>query len=320
MFASLKLDSLAAWLPGSAPAPARLPAAHLTPSPLRRLPLPRSTALLVQPLRLAPSASPAGGSASRPQLSDAPPLTTIDVPLPLTLLPPAEMAARPGSGQGAAEGAAASDGWNPFEEGSGGAAGGSGTSGGGSGSGSGSQPARAVGYLPSGDADEVALPPGLPAALQQLGLGGALGFLRLLAEQAEGDGAAEGSSGAVSGGGGGQPPQREQRWLPLALWLGMPMQPSQLCRAVCAAAQARGFLEPAALRAQREGQAALGAALAAQAAAHGACSTAFAGGGRDDDLGAYVDRPVRNLELSSGGRLAPADLGGTAEGVPLLLA
>ena len=298
-----------------------------------------STALLVQPLRLPPSSGAAGSSSSRPQLSEAAPITTIDVPLPLTLLPAAEAEGRTSSAQGAAAGpaaaaaaAAAADSWNPFE--SSGSNGGNGSCG--TGGASTSQPARAVGYLPSGDALEVALPPGLPAALQQLGLGGALGFLRLLAEPPEGEAAgADVDAGGIQAGSSSASEQQHQqqqqrqheagqqgsepRWLPLALWLGMPMQPCQLCRAVCNAALARGFLEPAALRAQREGQAALAAALAAQAAAHGACSTAFAGGGQDDDLGSFVDRPVRNLELV-GGRLLPAELGGAAEGAPLLLA
>ncbi len=293
---------------------------------------PCSTALLVQPLRLPPASAAAGSSSSRPQLSEAAPITTIDVPLPLTLLPGGE-GAEPGSRQGAAAGPAApaaADSWNPFENG-GGSSGNGASSGSGVSSGSNSQPARAVGYLPSGDAQEVVLPPGLPAALQQLGLGGALGFLRLLAEAPEGTAAGTADEDAVGGAAGGASAseqqqqqaaggqQGEQRWLPLALWLGMPMQPCQLCRAVCNAALDRGFLERAALRSQREGQAALAAALAAQAAAHGACSTAFAGGGRDDDLGSYVDRPVQNLELV-GGRLVPADLGGAAEGAPLLLA
>ena len=295
----------------------------------------------MQPLCLPPSSGAAGGSSSRPQLSDAAPITTIDVPLPLTLLPAAEAAGQTSSEQGAAAGpaaaaaaaAAAADSWNPFK--SGGSSGGNGS--GGTSGASTSEPARAVGYLPSGDAQEVTRPPGLPAALQQLGLGGALGFLRLLAEPPEGGaaGGADVDAGGVQAGSSSASEQQQQqqqqqqheagqqgsepRWLPLALWLGMPMQPCQLCRAVCNAALARGFLEPAALRAQREGQAALAADLAAQAAAHGACSTAFAGGRQDDDLGSFVDRPVRNLELV-GGRLLLAELGGAAEGAPLLLA
>ena len=276
------------------------------------------TALLVQPLCLpaGAAAAAAAASASRSQLSDAPPIVTIDVPLPLTLLPKAVPAGSGGAASGTTGGGGGSnDSWNPF--GVAAAPGGSGSSGGGG------APDKAVGYLPSGDAQEVALPPGLPAALQQLGLGGALGYVRLLQEP-EAAAAAAGDDAQPAGvasepAAAQQAEQREARWVPLALWLGMPMTPSQLCRAVCSAAQAAGFLDPPVLAAQRAGQATLAGALAGLAARHGACSTAFAGGGRDDDLGCYVDRPTRNLAFEAG-RLAVADLGAAVEGVPLLLA
>ena len=86
---------------------------------------------------------------------------------------------------------------------------------------------------------------------------------------------------------------------------------------MCSAAQAAAFLDGRARQQQREGQAALQEALNAQIAHHGACSTCFVGGGRDDDLASFVDRPTRNL-LFSGGKLTPLDLNAVAEGVPLL--
>ena len=171
-----------------------------------------------------------------------------------------------------------------------------------------------TGYLASGEAQEVMLPRGLAPALQQLGLGGSLGYLRLLLDPSPASlAAAEEEEGQGQQHGEGQ----GQRWLPLALSLGMPMQPTELCQAVCSAAQAASFLDARARQQQREGQGALQAALHALVAQHGACSTCFVGGGRDDDLGCFVDRPTRKL-LFSGGRLAPLDLSSVAEGVPLL--
>lgn len=280
------------------------------------------TALLVQPLCLTPAAAAAagaGGSRSQ-QLSDAPPIVTIDVPLPLTLLPRESPAGGTvaAAGDNGIGGSGSGGSWNPFDGGPGPTAAAS--------SSSSSQTGRAVGYLPSGDAEEVSLPPGLPAALQRMGLGGSLGFLRLLqepaAEAAGPDDAPEAADPVAAADGNQQAAaaaQQQQRWLPLALWLGMPMQPSQLCRAVCAAAQAAGFLDAPARSAQRAGQTTLGATLSALAARHGACSTAFAGGGKDDDLGCFVDRPTHNLAFQ-GGRLGPAELGAAVAGVPLLQA
>jgi hypothetical protein len=264
------------------------------------------TPLLVQALALPPpgqAGAPRSGAAARQQLSDAPPLVTLDVPLPLAPRPPA--AAAPGDRGGSAEsGGGGGSGWNPFESPQ--------SSPGGGGSASPAAPAEpeaAVGYLPSGEAQEVQLPPGMAAALTRLGLGGSLGYLRLLQEPPP-----SGAGGGDGGGDGAAPPPR---WLPLALWLGMPMQPSELCAAVCSAAAAGAFLDAPARQAQREGQATLAAALALLAAEHGACGTCFAGGGRDDDLGSYVDRPTRNL-LCEGGRLAPLCLGEVVEGPQLL--
>ena len=253
------------------------------------------TALLVQPLKLPTTGSNSGGGGSHSQLSaaEAGGITTIDVPLPLAGagVAGAAEAGRPGSSS--QEDAAAA--WNPFEAPS-------------NGSNGGGLQSRATGYLASGEAQEVLLPPGLAPAPQYLGLGGSLGYLRLLLEPT-----------SPSPGEEEQQPEQPapQRWLPLALCLGMPMQPTELCEAVCSAAQAAAFLDARARQQQREGQGALQAALNAQIAQHGACSTCFVGGGRDDDLGSFVDRPTRNL-LFSGGKLAPLDLSAAAEGVPLL--
>ena len=240
------------------------------------------TALLVQPVRLT-------GGAAASQLSDTPALPTIDVPLPL----------RPAGGEvaGAAQAApAGGGGWNAFEQPEAAPAAGDGGAGGSSAAAQ--QGERAVGYLPGGETQEVALPAGLTPALHRLGLGSSPGFLRLVqasAAEVTAQGAASGGDGSAAGGEGGA---SEERWLPLALWLGMPMQPSALCQAVCDASLAARFLEPKARQRQREGQATLSAALAALAASHGACSTAFAGERGEQDGHGQGD-------VTPGGRAEP---------------
>ncbi len=274
------------------------------------------TAVLVQPLALScEDGSRGGASGSHSQLSDAPSLVTIDVPLPLAPSPAIKQAGRQQQqqetdqpGQGAAQQLEGSgSGWNPFEDApTASSARGSSHTNAAQASSSSALPERAVGYFPDGELQEVALPPGLAAALQRLGLGRSLGFVRLLQQPRAGGGSS--SSGS------------ESAWLPLALWLGMPMAPSPLCHAVCNAALAADFLDAPARAAQREGQAALTAALAEVASRYGACSTGFAGGSRDDDLGSYVDRPIRNLRFASG-VLSPADdLAPVLDGAMLLTA
>ncbi|KAI3436452.1 hypothetical protein D9Q98_005869 [Chlorella vulgaris] len=213
------------------------------------------------------------------------------------------VASSDGSGPGQLPGASAASGdsWNPFELAEplpGGSERGSNLS-----SHQRSMPQRVVGFLPSGEAQQVQLPAGRSAALHNLGLGGSLGFVRLL--QAA-------SSAAAAGNG-------TQHWLPLMLRLGIPMQPSSLCQAVCESAAAADFLCAGAKQAHRGGQGVLAAALAALAAERGACSSAFAGGGQDDDLGPFVDRPVGTL-LFDGSLLSCVQLGDAADGMPLLLA
>lgn len=153
-------------------------------------------------------------------------------------------------------------------------------------------PLEVQGILPSGEAEAVALPPAWAGMLRLLGLGSSLGHLRLLRDP---------GSGA---------------WVPLQLCLGMPLQPPELCQAVCDAAAAAGFLDPHARRAQQEGQAVLQRQLLALVAEHGACSNNFVGGGEDDDLSDFVDRPVRCLKYD-GGQLAAASFGPYLQG-PLL--
>eukprot|EP00887_Chlorella_sp_A99_P002714 scaffold6.g2714.t1 len=261
------------------------------------------TALLAQPVQLAPRP---GASAS--QLSgESAALDTIDVPLPL---PPG----RGGGGGGTpAAGSPADDsGWNPFAEprprtprtpppgspaaglaadlislelnGAGGSAcaESAGTAGG--------VPATVAGYRPSGEAEAVQLPPGFGAALAALGLSSSLGHVRLLRAL-------------------GSP-----AWAPLQLCLGMPMQPCELCQAVCDAARGDGFLGPRSRRAQREGQAALQAALDQLIAAHGGGGDL--GGG--DDPSSFVARPARNLAVSEGGAASPADLSAALQGLATL--
>ena len=148
------------------------------------------------------------------------------------------------------------------------------------------------GILPSGEAEAVALPAAWAGMLRLLGLGSSLGHLRLLRDP---------DSGA---------------WVPLQLCLGMPLQPPELCQAVCDAAQATGFLDPKTRRQQQEGQAVLQRQLLALIAQHGACSNNFVGSGEDDDLTAYVDRPIRCLKYEAG-QLAAASWGVYLQG-PLL--
>lgn len=277
------------------------------------------TAVLVQPLALPGGDGGRGGaSGSHLQLTDAPSLVTIDVPLPLAPSPAAAVQAgrqqqqqdtdQPGHGA-AQQPEGSGSGWNPFEDApAAGSARGSSSTNAAQASSSSALPERAVGYFPDGESQEVALPAGLAAALQRLGLGRSLGFVRLLQQPRAGGGSSSSSSGSAPA------------WLPLALWLGMPMAPSSLCHAVCNAALAADFLDAPARAAQREGQAALTAALAEVASQYGACSTGFAGGSRDDDLGSYVDRPTRNLRFA-GGVLAPADdLAPVLDGAMLLTA
>lgn len=269
------------------------------------------TAVLVQPLALpAGNGGGSGAPGAHGQLSDAPGIVTIDVPLPLAPSAAAVHVEGQQPGQDAAlrlEGGGS--GWNPFEDApSAGSAGSTASANAAAvdSSSSAALPDRAVGFYSDGEAQEVVLPPGLAPALHRLGLGRSLGFVRLLQDPRAG------SSGGGDGGG--------AAWLPLALWLGMPMTPSPLCQAVCNAALVAEFLDAPARAAQREGQVALSAALAELAARYGACSTGFAGGSRDDDLGSYVDHPTRNLRFGGGVLALADDLAPMLDGAMLLAA
>ncbi|PNH10754.1 hypothetical protein TSOC_002481, partial [Tetrabaena socialis] len=65
-----------------------------------------------------------------------------------------------------------------------------------------------------------------------------------------------GSGGGAGGGGGGSEP-----WLPLSVTLGVPLHSLSLCKAVCRAAEAGGFLTPEGRQAQRQAQQQLQAQL-----------------------------------------------------------
>jgi hypothetical protein len=162
----------------------------------------------------------------------------------------------------------------------------------------------ARGYAEDGGEAVAALPPGLPAALEALGLRGAVGALRLL------------RADALPGAG----PGAASRWVPLQLSLGLPLQPPALCRAACAAAAAAEFLSPTACAEHARGQAVFAAALAALAAEHGARAPPPAGGPEAAELTPPPAFPARALAADAAGRLAPAALGDALQGGVSLVA
>ena len=158
-----------------------------------------------------------------------------------------------------------------------------------------------TGFRASGEPEPVHLPASFAGALTTLGLAGSLGYIRLVRH--------EQMPGAAPGSG---------PWVPLQLCLGMPMQPCELCQAVCDAACSSSFLDARSRRRQQEGQAVLQQALDALIAEHGGWNS-FVAGGKDDDLSSHVDRPARNFLVSSQGlvQVAPTDLSASLQGLPM---
>lgn len=239
----------------------------------------RRTALLVQPLRgsYPRSADPhpaRAGEALDTQTEDtATSVALVDVPLPLKTSP--GLHARTQS----TASSTSNSGWADFEgPGQPGAA-------------EAEDEVEVSGLAPDGSSLDLKLPAGCAAGLQSLGLGAAVGCVRLLREAGASD------------------------WVPLRIDLGIPLQPQQLCDAVCASAAAARFLDPSVCDGHSAGQRTLQAALNQVVKQHGARAV---GGGRDDDLAADVALPLQTLQVDSAGRILISDLAGALQGVKLL--
>jgi FAM91 C-terminus/FAM91 N-terminus len=159
---------------------------------------------------------------------------------------------------------------------------------------------KIIGYFKDGSTEEVVLPTGCKEALEKLGLGGAVGLLRLLRVVATNKEEAE-----------------EEKWVPLAVVLGVPLQPLELCRAVCTSAAAAGFLENTACKRHEEGQRALHAALLSITAQHGGRGLEN-GGGNDQEFFPEVPLPLRLLQITSNGRALDIAPGSAVQGLSLL--
>lgn len=150
-----------------------------------------------------------------------------------------------------------------------------------------------TGYYKDGSTEEVVLPTRCKEAFEKLGLGGAVGSLRLLRgfnNKEEGDGS-------------------DVMWVPLSVVLGVPLQPLELCRAVCSRADAAGFLETKACKRHEEGQRILHAALTSITARHGSQGLGGSGG---------VPLPLRLLQINSNGKILDIALGSAVQGLSLL--
>uniref|UniRef100_A0A1D1ZYZ5 Protein FAM91A1 n=1 Tax=Auxenochlorella protothecoides TaxID=3075 RepID=A0A1D1ZYZ5_AUXPR len=141
-------------------------------------------------------------------------------------------------------------------------------------------------------AREVAVPApeGLLPALQRLGLAGRLGTLRLIRGKEDG-------------------------WAPISVELGVPLQPPELCRAVCGSSCLAGGLDEACLQAQRERAERLQGRLEELMGMHG--QTLATREGPDEDLSSHVDWPHTNLWVAEG-RVEPVDLAASLQGLALL--
>jgi hypothetical protein len=251
-------------------APAAVPAASLLAALNKYL---ARTAVMVQPLR-----RPVESDGDSGALGAAAGMATVDVPLPLPSPPP------PGAAASAAEepsrshsrASSGGSGWANFESAEAAPA---------EPSAAASAHVEVTAFAADGAAERVTLPAGCASGLRRLGLGGAVGVLRLLREP-----------GAAA-------------WVPLQLTLGLPLQPPELCEAACRAAAAAGFLTPAACAAHAQGQRALEAALLALAAPHAP---------HPDGAGAAAV-PAHAFEVDAQGRVRRAALEGAVQGPAGLL-
>lgn len=226
--------------------------------------------------------------------------SVISLPLPLQLVPSNKGSTKPGTPTAAAlppSSSSASGAWATFEEGTGPNKSNRSTPRSPSGDNNNNSAAGAryvVGYMKDGVVEEVALPTEWSEALQKLGLGGAVGTLRLLRVL----------RGGIS------------EWVPLCVLLGVPLQPLELCNAVCSSAAAAGFLESGACKRHEEGQHALSSALDAVTRQHGLQGPEA--NSVDVDLLAEVPLPLQMLQIDTRGKINRGDLGGAQQGVSLL--
>jgi hypothetical protein len=243
-------------------APTALPAAALLASLNQYL---AKTAVLVQPLH---GAMPAEGAQNEAQQESALKGMTLDVPLPLPLAldPAGSSSSRTSRVESGGED------WSDFA----------------AGPGAGALSVKA--FAGDGGEEEVQLPADCASALKALGLGGAVGTLRVLRDA-------------------GTTPAR---WVPLHLTLGLPLSPPHLCQVVCDGAAAAGFLSAAACAAHTEGQRTLHAAMQALAGQHGLAVGQAAGGG--DLSPAAVAFPAHCLEMDGAGRLRREALAASLQG------
>lgn len=88
-------------------------------------------------------------------------------------------------------------------------------------------------------------------------------------------------------------------WLPLSVHLGVPLQPPELCVAVCNQAQQQGFLDARGLMAQMRRNAVRSQRLEQLAREYGTPCPASRGG-PDADLDSSVDWPSKVLIVEAG--------------------
>jgi hypothetical protein len=302
------------------------------------------SAVLAQPLLFSQAIAAGSGAFSSSGLSSsdggpgraaAPEVELADVALPLDGLDPgeAEPAAADG-GEGEGEGAQREQ-PRPGTDGSSG------------GGGAAQLRVRAV-HRRTGQPEEIELPGSLVAALRQLGLARAVGYLRVVRISSGGSGGSGGSVGGGGGGGGsgaGAHPAAADGgsdsgagsggagagagapWLPLAVQLGVPLHNLQLCKDVCAAAVGAEFMSPASRAAHGAASQRLQAHIWQLITQYGGAGpggggdAAAEGGGAapwelppDAGLGGYAELPANNL-LFDGTNLGPLDLSESQQAV-----
>ena len=105
-------------------------------------------------------------------------------------------------------------------------------------------------------------------------------------------------------------------WVPLSVLLGVPLQPLELCKAVCSGAAASGFLDNVACKRHEEGQRVLSTTLEGVTRQYGVVGPDSTSA--DLDLLAEVPLPLQMLQIDPRGKVQRGDLGGAQQGVSLL--